>query len=918
MARNQGQILEDLEQIVANLKSETFIYQFMEAFGFPKNTITRLRNSQDGRNVAEVGDIALKKKLYFKAVEKGRDVRACAEALHTTNKVIQNEIRFVIVTDFSTLVAFDLKADEQLEITVTDLPLHYAFFLPLAGYEKAILYSEHPADVKASEKMGQLFDVIKERNHFATVDEIHALNVFLTRLLFCFYAEDTGVFKDSGQMTLALKSCTKVDGSDVQDFFGDLFKVLNLKPKSASRLQMPAHFQSFPYVNGGLFKAETLVPEFNQKSRRILIECGQLDWSKINPDIFGSMFQAVIDKDHRSNFGQHYTSVSNILKVIQPLFLDKLQTELEKSSKSKTKLQAFLARIQSLRVFDPACGSGNFLIIAYKELRKLEMAAFKALDDLSEQSEMFMTGIRLSQFYGIELDDFAHEIALLALWLTEHQMNQEFRAEFGYTEPSLPLRDAGHIVCDNSLLVDWNDVCPKKDMDGQEYEIYICGNPPFAGKKEQTVQQKKEINLIFDGVKNASVLDYVCCWYRKSADYIVNQRNSRTAFVSTNSITQGEQVDVLWSDLIEKGVKINFAHRTFEWKNDAKNNAAVHCVIIGFSMSECETKKIYDYLNFKSDPFVITAENINPYLVDAPNITVKSRSTALCDSPKMIKGNEATDDGHLILSKDEMDQLILNEPKLKKWIRPFLGNNDFLNGGMRWCLWLEGITNEELTTLSILKERINKVRTFRLNSPKQATINKSETPWLFGENRQPKSGQFIIVPKVSAERRQYAPVAFSDVKYVVNNTIQFIPNADLYHFGMVQSAMHMAWLNAVGGRMKSDYQYSISLVYNTFPWPEITDAQRNKIEQLAEEVILIREDYPDKSLADLYDPDLMPEPLKEAHRALDIAIERLYQVKPFRDLSEKLEHLFARYDSLIKAEQNQVNIKNKIKSKRSN
>lgn len=463
MAVSQGSIIESMEQICSNPKRDEFVFSFLDAYGFAKSTITRLRNGDDSRNVAvDSGDIGLRKQLYFSVLEPGSDVASVADSFKTSDVVTRNDIRFVIATDFEDVVAYDLKADERLDVPFDELAQNYAFFLPLAGYEKAVMYSEHPADLKASEKMGQLFDLIRERNDLTKPEDIHALNVFLTRLLFCFYAEDTGIF-DEGQLSYAIQSYTQEDGSDLDQFFTDLFAVLNLDDRSPERKKMAAQFQAFKYVNGGLFRDDEPVPEFGRKSRRILLECARLNWSEINPDIFGSMFQAVIDEEQRGNLGQHYTSVSNIMKVIQPLFLDPLYAELEKARGVEKKLKALLVRIGELRIFDPACGSGNFLIIAYKELRRLEMHVIDALNATGHQSEMYYSCLRLNQFYGIEIDDFACEIATLSLWLAEHQMNMEFKAKFGYAEAALPLKDGGNVVCENSLRMDWEEVCPPTD-----------------------------------------------------------------------------------------------------------------------------------------------------------------------------------------------------------------------------------------------------------------------------------------------------------------------------------------------------------------------------------------------------------------------------------------------------------------------
>lgn len=906
MAISQAHIIESLGQACSTLNRDEFIFSFLDAYGFPKNTITRLRNGGDNRNVGEGNDVAIKKKLYFRKVAEGDDLNAEIECLKESEVIAHNDIRFVIVTDFINLVAFDLKAEERLDTSIKELDKQYAFFLPLAGYEKAIMYSEHPADVKASEKMGQLFDLIRERNDLSTPEEIHALNIFLTRLLFCFYAEDTGIFQQ-GQMTAAIQSTTKEDGSDVAKFFVDLFAVLNLESSSPQRSAMPVHFQAFPYVNGGLFRDHEPIPEFGRKARRILLDCGSLDWSEINPDIFGSMFQAVIDEEQRGNLGQHYTSVSNIMKVIQPLFLDKLYTELEKSRKSEKKLKELLLRLQNLRIFDPACGSGNFLIIAYKELRKLEMEIIDALNAVLGQSgqsgqyEMYYSGIRLSQFFGIEIDDFAHEVAVLSLWLAEHQMNMAFKAKFGYAKAALPLRDSGNIVCGNALRLSWEEVCPPADANGNEYEIYICGNPPFLGSGGRSEEQNKDMDNVFSTFQSFGMLDLVTCWFWKSAQY-TSGRNVEFALVSTNSICQGEQASTLWKPILNLGLKIRFAYQTFSWKNNAKQNAAVHVVVVGVANAAMVKTAILFKAQDKKNIHRVDVENINPYLLEGGDTVIESRSYPVCDVSIMTKGNQPTDGGHLLLTTDEKNALLAAEPDAEKWVRKLLGAQEFIQAKERWCLWLADATDRDIECMPLVKQRVEAVREMRSMSKKAATRKIADSPSLFGEIRQAESGTYILVPRVSSERRPYVPVGFFDSSVISTDSNQMIPNATLYEFGILTSEIHNDWMRAVAGRLKSDYRYSATLVYNTFPWPEVTDKQRKQIETLAEEVLLIREDYPDKTLADLYDPDKMPEPLREAHKALDHAVEKLYRDKPFRDASERLEHLFARYEKLIAAE----------------
>ncbi|SEI63169.1 Type II restriction/modification system, DNA methylase subunit YeeA [Allopseudospirillum japonicum] len=907
MAISQARIIESLAQACNPLNPDELIFSFLDAYGFPKSTITRLRKGGDSRNLAEGEDIALKKKLYFRALAQGSDLEAEAEALKASELVTRNDIRFVMVTDFVNLVALDLQAEESLHTPLEKLDKQYAFFLPLAGYEKAIMYAEHPADVKASEKMGQLFDLIRERNELSKPEDIHALNVFLTRLLFCFYAEDTGIFAQ-GQVTSVIQSTTREDGADLDQFFMDLFTVLNLEQEDPKRNLMPAHFQAFPYVNGGLFHDKEPIPEFGRKARRILLDCGSLDWSEINPDIFGSMFQAVIDKEQRGNLGQHYTSVSNIMKVIQPLFLDKLYAELEKSRKSENKLKGLLLRLQNLRIFDPACGSGNFLIIAYKELRKLEMEVIDALNSVSDQPEIYYSGIRLSQFFGIEIDDFAHEVAVLSLWLAEHQMNMAFKAKFGYAKAALPLRDSGHIVCGNALRLDWQQVCPPLDTHGNTYEVYLCGNPPFLGSAGRSQVQNEDMAYVFSEFKSFGMLDFVACWFWKSSQYI-SERHAEFALVSTNSICQGEQVATLWPSILGKGLKIRFAYPTFAWKNQAKQNAAVHVVVVGVANASINQRSTLFKVQDGKNIHRVDVDNINPYLLEGGDIVIESRSKPLCSVPEMLYGNKPIDGGHLLLNTAEKNQLIQAEPQAARWIKQLMGAQEFIQAKERWCLWLVEATLEDIEAMPLVKQRVEAVRETRLASRDAGARKLAERPHQFRDLKNPES--FILVPAFTSERRPYVPIGFFGAETISNNKNYMIPNGTLYEFGVLESEMHMDWMRTVCGRLESRYGYSVTLVYNTFPWPQVTEQQRKQIEALAEEVLLIREDYPGKSLANLYDPDKMPEPLLKAHQTLDRAVEKLYRDKPFRDASERLEHLFARYEKLIAAEKAQAPAKKK-------
>lgn len=892
MAVNQANILDSLDKICSEINIDEFFYDFLLAYGLPKSTVTRLRKEDDNRNVADGDGIALKKKIYFKKVNIGDDIETIAEEIKSSNVISQHDIRFVMVTDFQTLVAYDLKAEERLETTIEALPKQYAFFLPLAGYEKAIMHSEHPADIRASEKMGQLFDLIKGRNDLTTPEDIHALNVFLTRLLFCFYAEDTSIFEE-GQMTSAIQSSTQTDGSDLNEFFSDLFKILNLDDNSPERKDMPAHFQAFPYVNGGLFQTDEPIPEFGRQARRILIDCGSLDWSQINPDIFGSMFQAVIDAEQRGNLGQHYTSVSNIMKVIQPLFLDPLYEDLEKARNSDKKLQQLLVRLENIRIFDPACGSGNFLIIAYKELRKLEMEVIDALNATGVQTVMYYSGIRLSQFYGIEIDDFAHEVAILSLWLAEHQMNTTFKAKFGYSEPTLPLRESGHIVVGNSLRIDWEDVCSKKNEHGIPYEVYICGNPPFLGKGSRSIEQSEDMQHVFEGFDQYKELDYVCCWFWLGAIYALDA-NAEVAFVSTNSISQGLQVATFFPKIFEKDVFIKFAYQSFPWSNNAKNNAGVYVVIIGLSLKDNVKKTIYKLINQKWHSEKV--ENISPYLISGPNISVKAQSKPIQPRLKMTLGNMAFDGGNLYLNKEEKEKLERECPESKNYIKRCVGTAEFIKSIERWCLWLCGLDADDIKRMPQIQHRVDQVFNLRISSKNKGTRELASRPHEFRDTNNPET--YILIPRVSSSNRKYVPIGFFDKDYIPTDC-QTIAKGTLYEFGILSSLIHNNWIALVSGRLGMGYRYSSTITYNSYPFPTVTSNQKIKVEEAAEQILLFREDYPDKTLADLYDEKLMPRELRDAHSRLDDLIDKLYKPQGFHNSDERIEYLLGLYQKII-------------------
>jgi len=882
-----SQIEDNLKKLLENWQKETFVYDFLLAYGLPKSSITRLQKGNLNLSKEE-GELSWKKKVLFKEVFEA-DLHLAITDLITKAK---HEQRFIIATDYVTFLAIDTKTQDKLDIPFLELPQYFDFFLPWAGMEKTQYQSENPADVKAAGKMAKLFDEIKKDNPDNSPEFIHGLNVFLSRLLFCFFGEDTGIFSE-GKFTNTIASHTQEDGSDLDDFLNKLFKALNTPEKQ--REGLPNYLNEFPYVNGGLFSTEINAPVFTRKSRQAIINSGELQWKDINPDIFGSMFQAVIDTDQRGNMGQHYTSVPNIMKVIEPLFLNELYEELEAantkgpvSAADKKKLLALLKRIWNIKVFDPACGSGNFLIIAYKELRRLEMTIFKALGNLA------LSEIHLSNFYGIELDDFAHEIAQLSLWLAEHQMNNEFFREFGRTNPTLPLKEAGKIVRGNACRLDWEQVCPKT----KDSEIYILGNPPYLGYARQSSLQKEDMKFVFKGINEFKKLDFIACWFFKARNFI-ESINSKFAFVSTNSITQGEQVSLLWPLVLKNSLEIFFAFRSFKWVNNAIGNAGVSVVIIGLQNKSFGKKYIF------SKHKKIESLNINPYLTSNSEVIVTPRSTNISKLRKMIKGSSPGDNGHLLLKNTEYDSIVSEYPHARKFLFRYVGAKEFMYDEKRYCIWVEEEDYNEAIEIEEFRSRFELVKSFRLTSKKEATREKASKPYLFDERKFNKTSS-ILIPQTGSERREYLPVGFCNDATIVSNAARLINNAEPWLFGILSSIFHIIWIKAIAGRLKMDMQYSNTLCYNTFPFPPITEQRKQEITQCVFRILEEREKHPGKTLAQLYDPDKMPDGLREAHHANDMAIERCYRSRPFESDEERLEYLFKLYEQML-AEENDKN-----------
>lgn len=886
-----GESSEDAE-------AKSFWDGFFNVFGITRRRVASFETpikKSDGRG--GFIDLLWKGTLLVEHKSLGKDLdRAEHQAFDYFPGLKERDLpRFVVVSDFARIRLYDLEEDKRHEFDLADLYKNVRLFGFIAGYQTRSFGQEDPVNVKAAEKLGRLHDRLKASGY-----EGHRLEVLLVRLLFCVFAEDTSIFEQR-QFTEWLETRTAEDGSDLGPLLAQLFQVLDT-PHDKRQKNLDEDLAAFPYVNGRLFEEMLPLASFDSGMRDALIECGSLNWSRISPAVFGSLFQSIMDQKARREFGAHYTTETNILKLLRPLFLDELHAEFQRVKNTPKALPAFHKRLTQIKILDPACGCGNFLVVAYRELRLLELEVLRAIEGVRNTQHLdFEVGslvqVDVDQFFGIEIEEFPAQIAQVALWLTDHQMNLLVSEEFGNYFVRLPLKKAPNIVHGNALQIDWRTVVLPSTL------TYIVGNPPFGGKHYQTKEQKTDLLVVFTGVKNASDLDFVACWYRKATDYMADNPAIRSAFVSTNSITQGEQVGILWPDLLARGLKIHFAHRTFQWMSEARGKAAVHCVIIGFGLKDISPKFIFEYEPGHVEPHQIKVSNINPYLVDAPNVIAQKRQTPLLPLPVMRCGNKPSDGGHLLLSPQEKDELLAVEPGAAPWIRKFVGSEEFINGIDRYCLWLDGIAPDELRRLPKVMERVQAVREMRLNSTAEPTRKMAEQPARFFFISQPET-KYILMPEVSSERRKYVPVGLIEPEVISSNKNYLVASEDMYLFGLLQSAMHMAWLAAVGGRLKSDFQYSASMVFNTFPWPTPTDPQKAKIEAAAESILTVRANYPTATLADLYDPLAMPADLIAAHKKLDQAVDSAYGRGGFASEADRVGFLFTEYqrqESLLPA-----------------
>jgi type I restriction-modification system DNA methylase subunit len=893
-------------------EAKSFLDAFFDVFGISRKRVGTFEHKVKKLNQADgYIDLLWKGVILIEMKSAGKDLdKAFVQAKEYIQGLKESEVpKYILVCDFKNFRLYDTEERTTIEFKLADFVKNVQHFSLVAGYQKRTYKEQDPVNIKAAELLGKLHDRLEEVGYTG-----HPLEVFLVRLLFCLFAEDTTIFEKL-QFQTFLEQKTAEDGSDLASRLQELFQVLDT-PEEKRFKNLDEDLARFPYVNGKLFEETLPIASFDKKMRQALLDCCYLDWSKISPAIFGSMFQSVMNPEERRNLGAHYTSEKNILKLIKPLFLDDLWAEFEaidSTPAQRAKLIALHKKISEMKFLDPACGCGNFLVIAYRELRLLEIEILKKLQRRGEAvldvGEILWLDVDM--MYGIEYEEFPARIAEVAMWLIDHQMNMAASEEFGQYFVRLPLKKAANIVHGNALRIDWGEVVPKEKLS------YIMGNPPFVGKQHQSAQQKAELATIFSDVKGAGILDYVAAWYVKAADYMAESK-AVAAFVSTNSIAQGEQTGILWDLLFRKyHLKIHFAHRTFSWRNEARGNAAVHVVIIGFGKNDIAIKRLYTYDDIRGEPHELIVRNINPYLFEGVDNVVLKRRRPICPVPEISFGSMPNDGGHFLFTDAEKCTFLKSEPASRPLFREILSAHEFLNGEKRWCLWLKGVPANQINNLPLILERIKAVQTHRAKSNRKATQTLADFPTLFGEERQPKA-QYILIPRHSSENRKYIPMGIFSPSVIVSDSCLSIDGASLYHFGILQSSMHMAWVKVTCGRIKSDFRYSNEVVYNNFPWPENpSEKQIKAIESAAQKVLDVRAEFMTQppappltkgrgaeggegskgaSLADLYDPLTMPPKLVKAHNELDKAVDLAYRPYPFPNDAKRMEFLFELYE----------------------
>ncbi|MCP1096674.1 N-6 DNA methylase [Bacillaceae bacterium OS4b] len=880
-----------------NAEAKSFWDGFFYVFG-----ISRRRVATFEKSVKKAGgeqgfvDLFWKSVLLVEHKSKGKDLeKAYQQAKDYFPGLKEAELpKYILVSDFENFVLYDLDEGGERRFKLSQFPQNIELFGFIAGYQKQEIKEQDPVNIHAAEKMGELHDKLKTVGYAG-----HDLEVFLVRLLFCLFADDTGIF-EKNLFRDYIEEETREDGHDLGFYLAGLFETLNTPVENRAK-NIDENLNKFPYVNGSLFAERLGIATFDYEMRELLLESATLDWGLISPAVFGSLFQSVMDVGQRRTLGAHYTSEEYILKVIKPLFLDDLWGEFEqiKNTKSRReeKVNAFHNKLSSLRFLDPACGCGNFLIITYRELRLLELAVIR--EQLRGQMTLdidLWVKVDVDQFYGIEIDEFASQIAQVALWLIDHQMNMKVSNEFGEYFVRLPLRKRPHIVHGNALRLDWESVVPRKELN------YILGNPPFVGSSYMTKEQKEDLKQITKVIPKAGSLDFVTGWYVKSADYVRGTK-IKAGLVSTNSVVQGEQAIVLWRYLMhQKDVEIYFAHQTFQWNNEAKGKAAVHCVIVGFSSMKGLPKTLYSYPNIKGEPTLKPVKEINQYLLEAPTIFIEKRRVPISHTSPMLYGSKPADGGHFLFAEEDMEEFIKKEPLSKKYFRPWIGAHELINGYQRYCLYLADCPPGDLRKMHYVLERVEAVRKKRLESEKASTRKWADFPTRLTEDRTTK-GNILVMPCVSSENRKYIPMGYFEYPTICSNRVFQVVDASIYLFGILNSTMHMAWMKTVCGRMKSDFNYSNTLVYNNFIFPEPTDKQKKDIEKKAQKILEVRSEYSNSTLADLYDLLATPPDLLKAHRDLDKAVEKAYGTT-FKTDEERVEFLFEKYQEKHREELN--------------
>ena len=901
-ARAAGFAREWADETYEKGETHSFYNEFFQIFGVRRRTVARYEE-----HVRRLDDTSGFIDLFWPGVllveqkSAGRDLAAARTQAGAYFDALpeRDRPRYQLLCDFQTFELLDRSEREETRFALADLPQHVEKFGFILGVQRRTFRDQDPVNIEASELIARLHDALKASGY-----EGYDLQRFLVRTVFCLFADDTGIFEPRDLFLQFIEERTSEDGADLGPWLVRVFQVLNT-PLARRQRALDEDLSRFPHVNGDLFAESLLIPDFDAGMREALLEAGRFDWTAISPAIFGALFQSVMEPAERRTAGAHYTTEKNILKVIEPLFLDALRAEFNRlkerrDGRSLTDLRKFRDQLGSINCFDPACGCGNFLIIAYRELRSLEIEVLQEMARRVGEVQLALdvrSVIDVDQFHGIEVGEFPARIAATALWMMDHIMNNRLSLEFGQTYARIPIEKSPHIEVGNALAMDWQTFLPAETCS------YVFGNPPFVGHQWRTKSQQEDMARIWGTTGQVNRLDYVTCWFKQAALYSAENRSIETAFVSTNSITQGEQSGILWPALFTTDISIRYAHRTFQWNSEARGRAAVHCVIVGLTFAKEATRYIFEYDNVRGEPHASKVARINGYLIDGPQYSVPARLVLAAGRLKMHKGSQPTDGArirkpeggylklsNLILDSRDRDELLATDPNCEKWLKPYVGGVEVISGKWRWCLWLKDADPSELNASKPIVERLERVRTGRLQSPTASVREFANYPSLFTQDRQPDT-DYLAIPEVSSETRNYIPIAMLPSTVIASNQLRIIPGAPLVYFGILTSAMHMAWMRTVAGRLKSDYRYEPS-VYNSFPWPDMTDVQQDQIGELSQAVLDARARFPNSSLDALYAADTMPPALRKAHIDLDRAVDRLYRRGGFNTERERVEHLF--------------------------